>query len=286
MNASPLYATVNGIRIAYERTGQGYPLLLLHGFPRNRRMWSRVTPALASRFTVVAMDLRGYGDSDRPPDEASYDKPTMAQDVLELARHLGWEKFLVVGHDRGASVTRRLAADHPEALSGAMILDIMPAEWSYRHQNPEAARRTWHHFFFLQRGVAEPLINQNPRLFFTLFVARNPHLPQEEQEYYIDLFCRPGAVEAVLADYRTGADVDRPRWEEEIAAGRKIRTPLYIIWGEQGPMARAPALEVWRQVAEDVRGEGVPDSAHYIPEQQPEAVVRHIIQFADELGLP
>ena len=237
MNGDPLYAQVNGIRIAYERTGDGYPLMLLHGFPRTRRLWSRVTPALASRFTVVAMDRRGYGDSERPTEEATYDNRTMAQDTLELARHLGWERFLLVGHDLSVSVARRLAMDQPEALSGVMLLDAAsPGIGGPRPRDPMG--RGWYLDFFRQRGVAEPIINQNPRLFFSLFLDRNPHLTSEEHDFYAEVFSRPGATEAVLADYRTGAEVDGPAWEEDVRAGRRIRTPLYIVWSGRSSRRR------------------------------------------------
>src|SRR5207302_8046069 len=102
MDGDPHYAQVNGIRVAYDRTGDGYPLVALHGFPRNRNVWRKVTPLLASRFTVLAPDRRGYGDSDRPTDPAGYDNATMAQDALELANQLGWAQFLLLGHDKGA----------------------------------------------------------------------------------------------------------------------------------------------------------------------------------------
>lgn len=275
-------AEVNGVRIAYERAGQGYPLLLLHGYPQTRRMWRQVTPALAERFTVVAMDLRGYGESDKPPDEAGYDKRTMAEDALALARHLGWERFLVVGHDRGARVARRLAADHPEALAGAMLLDIMPMEWTYAHGGGN-----WHWYLQLQRGFAEQIIGRDPRFYASYFFSRSRQpLDPKDVEHYLDAFAQPGVVEATLADYRTAYEVDRPRWEAEVRAGRKIKVPLYILWGGSGGYVARPVLEVWRSVAEDVRGEAVPECSHWIAEEQPEATVRHILRFADELRLP
>jgi haloacetate dehalogenase len=285
MTGTPLYARVNGIRVAYDRTGQGYPLLLLHGFPRTRRTWEKVSPVLAARFTVVAPDRRGYGDSDRPPDPASYDNATMARDALELGRHLGWSEFLVVGHDRGAPVAQRLAADHPGILRGAVILDSLPQGIS-RGERRDPTGRTWYFDFFRQRGVAEQLINANARLFFSLFLDRNPHLSPEEHAFYVEAFCRPGTVEAILADYRAGLEVDPLTWQEALRAGRKIHTPLYVIWGDRGPSAGAPVLEAWREMAEDVRGEVVQGSGHYVQEQQPEAVARHILKFADLLGLP
>jgi pimeloyl-ACP methyl ester carboxylesterase len=280
--ADTQFADVNGIRIAYERTGQGYPLLLLHGYPQTRRMWRLVTPALSQRFDVVAMDMRGYGESARPPGEENYDKRTMAADAVALARHLGWDKFLLAGHDRGARASRRLAADHPDAISGALLLDIMPMEWMYEH-----GRGNWHWYFQLQRGLADRLISLAPRTYAAHFFSRSRQaLDPEAVEHYVESFSAPGGVEATLGDYRTAYDVDRPRWEAEVAQGQRIRVPLYVIWGGSGGLTNYPILDVWRSVANDVRGEAVPESAHWIPEEQPEAVVGHFLRFADELGLP
>ena len=279
------FVAVNGVRIAHDQSGSGYPLMLLHGFPRTRRLWSRVTPALTERFTVVAADRRGYGESERPADPAAYDGGTIAQDHMELARQLGWQRFLVAGHDRGAPIARRMAADHPETIAGAMILDALPQGSGYE-QPKDPSGRSWYLDFFRQRGVAEQIIGQNPRLFFSLFVSRHHHLTPTEQDLYTEAFCRPGSMEAVLADYRAGMEIDGPYWQGEATAGRKIQTPVYVIWGGRGPTANAPVLDVWRRVAERVDGAEVPDSAHYIPEEQPQATVGHINRFADALGIP
>ena len=230
------------------------------------------------------MDRRGYGDSERPSDATSYDNATMTRDALGLAHHLGWERFMVAGHDLSAPTARRLAADYPEAVAGAMIMDSAP-EGVGSDERRDSTGRGWYLDFFSQRGVAEQIIGQNPRLFFSLFLDRNPHLSSEEHEFYVEMYSRPGSVEAVLADYRARQEVDRLYWEAESRSGKKIRTPLYLIWGGSGPSANAPVLDLWRQVADDVRGEVVPDAGHYLQEQQPEATARHLIRFADGLGV-
>lgn len=281
---SSQYARINGIRMAYEKTGNGFPLLLLHGFPRTHRTWSYVTPALAERFSVLAPDRRGYGDSDRSSDPATYDNTTMASDALELTRHLGWDRFLVAGHDKGVATARRLAADYPEAVAGAIMMDIAP-ERPDSAQRRDPTGRTWYLDFFRQRGVAEAIINANPRLFFSLFLDRNPHLTPEEHEFYVQMFCRRGTVDAILADYRASAEVDRPYWEEQAKAGHKIQVPIYVLWGARGPSANTPMVDAWQQVADNVQGEVVPNSAHYIQEEQPEFVVQQIMRFADSLGI-
>ena len=287
MNTETQYADVNGIRIAYERDGSGFPLLLLHGYPETRRMWRTVASALTERFDVVNMDLRGYGESDRPDDPEGYDKRKMGEDALALARSLGWERFLIAGHDRGGRASRRLAADHPEELVGASLLDILPMEYVFDQGRDGYARRYWHWYFFLQRGLPERLIKQDPTGFLTqLFHRRGEVLDPENVAHYIESFATPGSVEAILSDYRTAFDVDRPRWIEEVGAGHKITVPLQVLWGELGNINDEPALDVWRNVAEDVRGSVVMGSGHYIPEEQPQEVIRLLNEFADELGLP
>ena len=242
MQQAPVFADVNGTRIAYRRSGHGYPVLLLHGYPQTMRMWRRVVPSLAARFDVVAMDLRGYGDSARPPAEAGYDKRTMAGDALALARHLGWnDKFLVVGHDRGARAARRLAADHPEALSGAMLLDIMPMEWVFSQGPGGYARRYWHWYFQLQRGLAEQLIRSDPRAYAATFFARSRQpLDPDDVEHYLTVFAGPGAVEAGLADYRAAFDVDRPRWGSRGCPGPPRPGPVVPALGPARQPRRRP----------------------------------------------
>lgn len=284
MSATPQYATVNGVRLAYDRSGTGFPLLLIHGFPRDRRLWRKLTPLLQGRFDTVALDRRGFGESDRPADPTTYDNATMAQDALELARSLGWERFVVVGHDLGEPVAQRLAADHPDVVVGAVLLDSLPR--GLRAEQPrDTSGRSWYMDFFRQRGVAEPIMGQNPRLFFSLFLARHTHLSQAEHDAFLEPFCRPGSVEAVLANYRHSLEDDQTYWESWFAAGHKIATPVLVLWATQGPVANAPMLATWQRAAENLRAATIPNTAHYLQEEQPDLVAQHILQFADELCL-
>ncbi|MDE2837004.1 MAG: alpha/beta hydrolase [Chloroflexota bacterium] len=278
------FATVNGVRTAYETSGSGFPLLLLHGFPRTRRTWEQITPALAERFTVVAPDRRGYGDSERIPDPAAYGLAAMAEDAVALMDHLGHERFVVVGHDKGAPTARRVAADLPERVVGMVQIDSTPQGVGEGRRDPSG--RQWYFDFFRQRNVAEPIVNAVPELFFGLFLDRNPHLSPEERAFYVEAFSLPGTADAVIWDYRLALEEDPAYWRAEVAAGRKIAVPMLSIWGASGPSVNADVLGAWREVADDVRGWPVDGSAHYVHEQQPEATVAAILGFADELGLP
>jgi haloacetate dehalogenase len=275
------FASVNGVKIAYERRGTGFPMLLIHGFPRDRRLWRKLVPLLTDSFDTVAMDRRGYGESERPSDPAGYDNRAMAQDALELTRALGWQRFVVVGHDLGQPVAQRLAADHPDLVAGAVFLDSLPQ--GVRYERPDPSGRTWYFEFFRQRGVAEQIIGQNPRLFFSLFLNRNTHLSTQEHQEFLEPFCRDGSVGVVLADYRHRLEGDRVYWEQWFNSGHKIQTPVCTLWAGQGPLAGAPVIELWKTVADNVRGAEIANCAHYLQEQQPEAVARHILEFASAI---
>lgn len=284
MHHTPRYAHVNGIRIAFESTGDGHPLLLCHGFPRTHRTWEKLTPFLEERFTLITPDRRGYGDSDRARDPATYDNATIAADHVALLDHLGIGGCMVVGHDKGMPTARRIALDNPQRVKGAVLLDGMPDGVSMQRPR-DPSGRTWYFDFFRQRGVAEQLIGQDPALFFSLFLDRNPHLTEEEHAYYVAMFARRGTTDAILADYRHSLEGDREWWTAIAQSGDKMPVPVLALWGGRGPTANAPVLEAWREVAADVRGEVVPDSAHYVQEEQPEFVAARILAFADELGI-
>lgn len=278
------FASVNGVRTAYETSGTGFPLLALHGFPRTHRTWEKVTPALSQRFTVVAPDRRGYGDSEHIADPTAYGLDAMTADAAALMDHLGHDRFLVVGHDKGAPTARRLAADLPERVAGMVQIDSTPQGVGPERRDPSG--RQWYFDFFRQRNVAEQIVNAVPELFFGLFLDRNPHLTPEERAFYVGMFSRPGAADAVIWDYRLALEEDPDYWRAEVAAGRRVTVPVLAIWGASGPSAGAPVLDAWREVAEDVCGGPIADCAHYVHEQQPQAAVEQVLRFADELGLP
>jgi haloacetate dehalogenase len=285
--AETLFGAGHGLRIAYERVGSGFPILLLHGWPQSRLMWRKVIPLLSDRFTVIAADLRGYGDSDPSDDATSYDKGTMAADMAALMRDISLgERFLVAGHDRGGRVARRMAADYPDQLAGASLLDIMPMDWVFNQGRGGYARRYYHWYFMLARDVSEALISADPGAFARGFFSRS-HVPLDPEavEQYVAHFSRPSTIAASLGDYRTAFEADFPRWERELAEGKRITVPLQLLWGGAGNLQDTPIIEEWFRRATDIRGHAIENSAHYIPEEQPEAVAKALHAFADELGV-
>jgi haloacetate dehalogenase len=208
----------------------------------------------------------------------------MANDARDLARLLGWRRLVLVGHDLGLAMVQRLVLEEPDLIAGAVCLDALPLGVSSDAPR-DPSGRTWYFDFFRQRGVAEPLIGQNPRLFFSLFLSRHAHLSPDEHEMFLESYCRAGSVEAVLADYRQRLEDDRRFWAEVFSSGRRLTPPLCVLWAARGPVAGAAVLEAWRGVAADVRGAEIADTAHYVQEEQPEQVARHIHAFADELNM-
>src|SRR5439155_16981010 len=183
------------------------------------------------------------GDSDRSPDLATYDNANMVNDVVALTSQLGIDQFVILGHDKGAPTAQRIATDQGDRVRAAILLDSAPA--GARSSGPrDTSGRSWYMDFFRQRGVAEPIVGQNPRLFFSLFLDRNPHLTKEEHEYYLETFCRPGTVEAVISDYRFSLEGDRNQFEEEFKNGVKLKVPLLALWGARGPSGTSPVLDL------------------------------------------
>jgi pimeloyl-ACP methyl ester carboxylesterase len=283
-------AEVSDIWLHYVRGGadDAPPLVLLHGFPQSWLMWRLVLPALLARHHVVAVDLRGYGDSAKPAGEGGYDKGTMAADIRALVEHLDLARPVLIGHDRGARVARRYALDHPGDLAGVALLDILPAEYVYdRLVADELARNYWHWAFHLVPELPEQLIAGREELYLERFFARSPELLARLRAdgawgEYRRAFRQPGAVAAALNDYRATYAVDVPRYRAERAAGRRIALPVLALWGDRGNLGGQPVLDIWREVADDVRGAAIADCGHYLPEEQPDSVAEHLLRFAGE----
>lgn len=279
----------DGIRIAAVIGGSGPPLLLLHGHPQTHAIWHRVAPALAERHTVVAADLRGYGDSSKPAGTANHDnyaKRAMAGDALALMRSLGFESFDVVGHDRGGRVAHRLAVDSPDAVRRLAVLDIAPTLAMYEQTSEAFARAYWHWFFLIQPApLPERLIEADPRAYVRDVMGRRgaglaPFDPRALAEYE-RCVALPGAAHGLCEDYRASAGIDLDHDRADRAEGRLLTQPLLALWGERGVVGRCfRPLDEWRKVARDVRGEALP-CGHYIAEEAPDELLARIGPFLE-----
>lgn len=275
------------VRLKVRVGGGGEPLLLLHGHPQTSAMWHRVAPALATRFLVVLMDLRGYGDSDRPvagEGSAAYSKREMALDALHVMRTLGAERFQVLAHDRGARVAHRLAVDHAQHVERVMLLDIAPTLAMYRDTTQAFALAYWHWFFLVQPPpLPEALIASNPvRYLRTVMGSRHAGLAcfaPEAMAEYERCIAIPGTAEGICADYRASAGIDLAHDQADVDAGRKLQQPVRVLWGDHGAVGRNfDVLALWRKRAEQVTGRSVA-CGHYIAEEAPDEVLTEAFTF-------
>ncbi len=286
-NFTPFSIERNGVKLQGRSAGQGAALLLLHGHPQNHVMWHRVAPDLAKRFTVVMMDLRGYGDSDRPESDAThtaYSKREMARDAMAVMHSRGFEQFQVLAHDRGARVAHRLAADNPHAVQRMMLLDIAPTLGMYENTSQAFATAYWHWFFLIQpQPLPEALIESDPvRYLRSVMGKRHAGLaafaPQALAEYErcIQL---DGSARGICEDYRASATIDLEHDKADVAAGKKLSMPIHVLWGAHGAVSQNfDVLGLWRERALNVTGQALP-CGHYIAEEAPGELFAHAHNF-------
>ncbi|MGD0050933.1 MAG: alpha/beta hydrolase [Vulcanimicrobiaceae bacterium] len=263
--------------------GVGPPLLLLHGHPQTHVMWHRVAPDLAREFTVVAMDLRGYGESSKPPttdDHEPYSKRAMARDAVAVMRHLGFERFAVAGHDRGGRVAYRLALDHPERVARLATLDILPTYEHFARADMRFGLGYWHWFFLAQPyPLPETLIGADPERFFLGRPNRPNVFAPEALADYLRCYRDPATIHAACEDYRAAASYDYALDEADKRAGRRIAAPLLALWGGRAQVGSwYDVLAIWREWADDVRG-GPIDAGHFLAEEAPEATYAALRSF-------
>jgi haloacetate dehalogenase len=266
----------SGAMIHVVAAGSGPPLLLLHGAPQTHAIWHRVAPELAKEYTVMAADLRGYGDSSKPDggsNHVNYSKRAMALDQIEVMKHFGFDRFAVVGHDRGARVTHRLLLDHPKAVTRAAVLDIVPTQHLYTHVTREVATAYYHWFFLIRPApFPEEMINNS----LDTYIGRGTGDAEAE---FLRAFRNPATVHAMCEDYRAGASIDLEHDEADLKAGRKIACPLLVLWGAKGNVGRLfDPMAVWRERASDVRGRAMP-SGHNIQLEAPAETLAEVRAF-------
>ncbi|BDD60360.1 hypothetical protein MPDQ_000449 [Monascus purpureus] len=277
--------TIRGVQ---GGTTSGPALLLLHGYPQTYLIWHLVVTDLAKKYTIVALDLRGYGASSKPRGDgnhANYSKRVMARDCARVMGKLGHSRYYVCGHDRGARVTHTLCIDYPERVMKAMLLDISPTLTMYSKTDFEFAKAYYHWFFLIQAApLPEVAIGGDAVAFFRAFMGRRDGLGVFEPrclDAYLEVMKEPETIHSTCEDYRAAATVDLDDARADIAAGRQIQCPLRVLWGKKGVIEKSfNAIEDWKEVSatKEVDGHAV-DCGHYIPEEAPQELLQNILEF-------
>ena len=281
----------NGVSINLVHGGVGPPLLLLHGYPQTHVEWHKIAPQLAEHYTVVAPDLRGYGDSEKPPasegDLSVHCKRTTAQDQVEMMEELGFEPFHVVGHDRGARVGHRMALDHPDRVKTFTSLDVVPSQAAFDHMDSQLSF-AWFHWHLMRQPspLPETLIGNSAQVYLDFLLERwtaiEGSITDEAYAEYLRCFNNPETIRATCLDYR-GIEIDL--MHDEVDRGRKLACPVLLLWGSN--MAKRPGwqtgasldmLTVWRDRAVNVRGKAL-DCGHFLPEELPEETTIELLAF-------
>jgi haloacetate dehalogenase len=260
--------------------GSGPPLLLLHGHPQTHVMWHLIAPRLAEDFTIVAADLRGYGDSSKPastPDHEPYSKRAFARDQVKAMEQLGFERFSVAGHDRGGRTGYRMALDSPDRVLKLAVLDIIPTVEVWDAMDARLAMANWHWLFLAQpEPLAETLIGRDVDAYY--FRSGRERFHPEALAEYVRALCDPATIHAICEDYRAAATYDREADRRDREAGRRIACPLLVLWSTRDDLPPLDPLGIWGRWADDVRGAGL-DCGHYLAEELPDETYEHLRGF-------
>ena len=278
--------TVDGVNIACVVRGSGPGVLLLHGFPQSMAMWARVAPKLAAHYTVVCADLRGYGDSAKPrcaPDCSNYSFRAFAQDQLGLMRLLGFDRFHLIGHDRGGRTAHRMALDHPDAVRSLTVMDIVPTHAMLMDTNRKVAQAYWHWYFLSQpEPFPERLIAPDPDYFYEASLigwgaATIDDFEPDMLAEYRRCWRQADMIHGSCSDYRAAVSVDLMHDEADI--GRKVACPTLVLYGTRGAMAALFDLPAeWRKRCSQVMHAGLP-GGHFFVDQFPDETADHLGRF-------
>lgn len=282
---------VNGVGLNVRVGGQGPAVVLLHGYPQTHIMWRLIAPALTDTHTVVVFDTRGYGDSDCPPsdpDHIVYSKRTMAADVAALMTHLGFEKFAILSHDRGARVGYRTVLDYPDRVTRYISLDVVPTHDMWLGTDKDRAMGGFHWTFLAQPAPQpERMIGHDSDLWLetllTAWAAEGFEFDPDALDAYKRAYRNPDVIRGTCEDYRAGATCDDAHDLADKESGRKIQCPVMCLWGgargKGGPKSESP-LDIWRAwCSNQVTGQAIAESGHFLPEEAPEIVLSHVKPF-------
>jgi haloacetate dehalogenase len=277
----PLTLQVNGVTINGAMAGQGPPVLLLHGAPQSMISWRLVAPDLARDHTVVVTDLRGYGDSSKPPDgenHANYSKRMMALDQVEVMKQLGFQKFTLIGHDRGGRVGHRMALDHPDRVTRLAVLDIVQTHYLYTHVTLEFVQAYFHWFNYLRPAPApENQLKEE-------IERQAERMTSDVQQEYLRIRRDPANIHGMCEDYRAAASIDLEHDRADLE--KKIVPPVLALWGAKAPMGRLyDVLSIWRERAATVTGRSIP-AGHNLQEDAPELVATELRAFLKGTASP
>lgn len=279
-------ASLPGVDINYACAGEGPPVLLLHGHPQTHIVWRKVASRLtAAGYSVIAPDLRGYGDSGKPKSDAEhlpYSKRVMAQDQIALMASLGHERFSVIGHDRGGRVAHRLALDFPDAVERVAVLDIAPTRTMYAQTDKEFATRYFWWFFLIQpHDFPERMIGGDPEYFLRRHISGQVRtegaVGEDAIAEYLRTYQNPETIHAICEDYRASAGIDLEH--DEADAHRRIAAPLLALWGAKSVVGDLyDVISTWKEKADSVTGCALP-CGHAIPEEAPDELTARLLEF-------
>nr|ADE10083.1 esterase lipase [Tremella fuciformis] len=287
------WTKVNGIKMFYQHGGgdKGKPLLLVHGLFQTGMMWRRVAGALMRDHYLIIPDNRGYGQTEKPAAMNHLTKKLQAADLKALLDQLGVEKCVVLSHDRGARIARTFAMDYPERLLGVCFMDMLPTEYIYQEMTcTQTGSHHWDQLFKLASPMAEDLLVNKPdniKIYVDNFYERTPgfiKLLKDDgvYDYYMQCIQSPGAIMAMLNDYRAAYSIDVPRIRAALDRGERISAPVQLLWGEKGNASKSPIVEIYEaRCSNTVEGASVP-SGHYLAEEQPEITQKLLLNFVDQ----
>lgn len=285
--------TTKTTSINLVRGGKGYPVLLLHGYPQTHVEWHKVAPILAENYTVIAPDLRGYGDSGKPPsgnDLSTYCKRTSAQDQVDVMNILGFDSFHVVGHDRGVRVGHRMALDYPEKVRSLTSLDVVASQAAFENMNSDLSF-AWFHWHLMRQPspFPETLIGNSAKIYLDFLLERwtavEGAITDEAYSEYLRSFTNPETIRASCMDYRS---VELDLVHDDMDRGTKLACPMLVLWASN--MNKRPGwqtggkldmLDTWRERAHNVRGHSI-NCGHFLPEEAPKETTEAILKFLED----